>query len=106
MVKGNDLFNIENDQKLEHNMWNETNGFHLTILFSVLFFMILIHLIFIILETNTNFIKYGLNICILVMIHLLIINYGGKLTRTKPLNQNDLIKCFGLACLVIPLDLI
>ena len=106
MVKGNDLFNIENDQKLEHNMWNETNGFHLTILFSVLFFMILIHLIFIILETNTNFIKYGLNICILVMIHLLIINYGGKLTRTKPLNQNDLLKCFGLACLVIPLDLI
>lgn len=106
MVRGNPLFNIESDQNLEHNIWNETNGYHLTVLFCVLFFMILIHLAFVVIETNKNYIKFGFNICIMVIIQLLIVNYGGKITRTKKLSQNDLIKCFEFASFVIPIDII
>jgi len=106
MVRGSDLFNIESDKNLEHNIWNETNGYHLTVLFCVLFFMILIHLAFIVIETNRNYIKFGFNICIMVIIQLLMINYGGKVIRTKQLSQNDLIKCFEYASIVIPIDII
>lgn len=104
MVKGNGLFSVESDSKLEHNIWNETNGYHVTILFCTLFFMVLIHLTFIVIETNKNFVQFGLNICVLVIIQILIVNYGGKIARTKPLSQNDLIKCFGIASLVIPVE--
>ena len=104
MIKGNSLFNVENDKFLEHNIWNEKNGYHVTILFCTLFFMILIHLIFIVIETNKNFVQFGLNICFLVIIQIFIINYGGKIARTKPLSENDLIKCFGIASLVIPIE--
>ena len=104
MVKGNGLFNVESDSKLEHKIWNETNGYHVTILFCTLFFMILIHLTFIVVETNKNFVQFGLNICVLVIVQILIVNYGGKIARTKPLTQNDLIKCFGIASLVIPFE--
>ena len=106
MVRGNSIFNIESDKNLEHNMWNETNGHHLTVLFCVLFFMILIHLVFIVIEINKDYIKFGLNICIMVIIQLFIVNYGGKVTRTKQLSQNDLIKCFEFASFVIPIDII
>ena len=106
MFYGNTLFNFESDKQLEHNMWNDNNGYHITAIFCVLFFMILIHLTFIIIETNKNFIQFGFNICILVIMQLWINNYGGKITRTKPLNQNDLIKCFGVASIAIPVDLI
>ena len=104
MIKGNSLFNVESDNVLEHNIWNEKNGYHVTILFCTLFFMILIHLIFIVIETNKNFVQFGLNICFLVIIQIFIINYGGKIARTKPLSENDLIKCFGIASLVIPIE--
>ena len=106
MVRGNSIFDIESDKKLGHYMWNETNGYHLTVLFCVLFFMILIHLAFIVIETNKDYIKFGLNICIMVIIQLMIVNYGGKITRTKPLSQNDLIKCFEFASITIPIDII
>ena len=56
--------------------------------------------------TNNNFIQFGLNICILVLIQIWIVNSGGKIARTKPLSQNDLLKCFGIASLTIPVHLI
>ena len=102
MVKGDKLFNFESDELLEHNIWNDKNGYHITIIFCVLLFMILIHLVLIIIKNNNNYIKFGFNICILIMILVTIVNYGGKVTRTKPLNQNDLFKCFGIACFAIP----
>ena len=106
MIKGNNLFNVESDKLLEHNIWNETNGYHVTIIYCVVFFMILIHLALIVIETNNNFIQFGLNICILVLIQIWIVNSGGKIARTKPLSQNDLLKCFGIASLTIPVHLI
>ena len=106
MIKGNNLFNVESDKLLEHNIWNETNGYHVTIIYCIVFFMILIHLALIVIETNNNFIQFGLNICILVLIQIWIVNSGGKIARTKPLSQNDLLKCFGIASLTIPVHLI
>ena len=105
MIKGNTLFDIESDRKLEHNMWNENNGFHVTILFCVLFFMVLIHLAFVVIEVNNNYVQFGFNICILILIQIWILNCGGKIFRTKPLSQNDLLKCFGIASLTIPLGI-
>ena len=102
MIKGDKIFGIESDRQLEHNVWNDNNGYHMTVLFCVLFFMILIHLILIVLEVNNNFVLYGFNAFILVVVQLCIVNYGGKITRTKPLSQNDLLKCFGFASLTIP----
>lgn len=106
MYKGHNLFNIENDSQLEHNVWNDNNGYHVTVLFCVLFFMILIHLVFVVIEVNNNFVVYGINVCILIGLQLFIVNYGGKIARTKPLSQNDLLKCFGIASITIPFDLI
>jgi Ca2+ transporting ATPase len=105
MIKGNNLFNVESDKLLEHNIWNENNGYHVTIIYCVLFFIILIHLALIVIETNNNFIQFGLNICILVFIQIWIVNSGGAIARTKPLSQNDLLKCFGIASLIIPAHL-
>ena len=106
MIKGNNLFKVESDKLLEHNIWNETNGYHVTIIYCIVFFMILIHLALIVIETNKNFIQFGFNICILVLIQIWIFNSGGKIARTKPLSQNDLLKCFGIASLTIPVHLI
>ena len=105
MVRGNILFNVESDKKLEHNMWNEINGYHVTIIYCVFFFMILIHLSFIVIETNNNYLQFGFNICILVIIQICIVNYGGKISRTKLLSQNDLLKCFAIGSLTIPFEL-
>ena len=105
MIKGNNLFNAESNKLFEHNIWNDKNWYYITISYCVLIFMILIYLSIIIIETNNNFIQFGFNICMIILIQIWIVNFGRKITRTKPLVQNDLFKCFGIASLIIPIHL-
>ena len=104
LMKGDSIFDFESDKNLEHNVWDEKHGYHLTIIFCVLVYMILIHLAFDVITLNKNFILYGFTLCILVVIQMFIINYGGSITRTRQLSQNDIWKCLGIASLTIPFD--
>ena len=105
MIKRETIFNIKDiGSESDYDIWNDKNGFYVSVFFFILLFMIIIHLVIIIIKSKLNMIKAGIYVCFIVMSIFFVIY--SEIFKVRLLSQNVLIKCFGFALLVAPFDLI
>ena len=105
MIKRETIFNNKDiGSESGYDIWNDKNGFYVSVLFFILLFMIIIHLVIIIIKSKLNMIKAGIYVCFIVMSIFFVIY--SEIFKVRLLSQNVLIKCFGFALLVAPFDLV
>ena len=115
LVFGDDIFGIMTDWNFRHITWNQTNGYHFTLFFTVLIYFQVFNSIncrkinknqknvFSGLIKHYHFILYeGL----LILIHLFLVSFGGKGLRVKPLSFTHHLVCMGFAATCLLVDLI
>ena len=104
------MFGIGNDTKINYRDWERNNGTHTTIIFNSLIFMQIFNaFISRILDRNNlnifkNITKHHVFIIIQTLIlvsQVLIIHYGGRITRTRPLRFSTHVACFLISSLTL-----
>ena len=96
---GDFYFNVNSDTNLFYLNWNKENGYHLTIIFNVYFFMLWFNLFFY--SSNIGINRINLSILIGVfLIQILFVTFGGIILRTKSLNLNQHLICILIGFLI------
>ena len=115
LVFGDDIFGIMTDWNFRHISWNQTNGYHFTLFFTVLIYFQVCNSIncrkinknqknvFSGLIAHYHFILYEV---LLILIHLYLVSFGGKGLRVKPLSFVHHLVCLGFAATCLLVDLI
>ena len=106
MIKGNIIFNISTSENSEYNRWDDKDGIYASIVFSVFFFMMIVHLVIIIIKSHLNFIKSGFYLCFILITHFFIVIFGNEIFKIRSISQNNLIKYLGIALLIVPFDIL
>ena len=106
MIKGNSIFNISTSEKSEYNLWDDKDGMCANTLFFVFSFMMIVHLVIIIIKSHLNFIKSGFYLCFILILHFFIVIFGNEIFKIRLISQNNLIKCFEIALLIVPFDIL
>ena len=103
------------DWNFRHISWNQTNGYHFTLFFTVLIYFQVCNSIncrkinknqknvFSGLIAHYHFILYEV---LLILIHLYLVSFGGKGLRVKPLSFVHHLVCLGFAATCLLVDLI
>ncbi len=96
---GDFYFNVNSDTNLFYLNWNKENGYHLTIIFNVYFFMLWFNLFFY--SSNIGINRINLSILIGVfLIQILFVTFGGSILRTKSLSLNQHLICIFIGFLI------
>jgi len=104
------IFKIESDMGLKHIEWEENNGIHTTIVFTCLVYLQFFNAFISrnLDKTNLNIFKNLLNHNIflivqslMVILHYILISYGHRLTRSRPLPIIMHLYCFSIASIVL-----
>ena len=99
LLFGDFFFNVKSDVNLSYLNWNNENGYHLTIIFNVYFFMLWFNLYYNCSIIGIN--KINLSILIVIfLIQILFVTFGGSILRTKSLNLNQHLICILIGFLI------
>ena len=99
LLFGDFFFNVKSDVNLSYLNWNNENGYHLTIIFNVYFFMLWFNLYYNCSIIGIN--KINLSILIVIfLIQILFVTFGGIILRTKSLNLNQHLICILIGFLI------
>ena len=107
---GDYLFNVASDRKLDHEMWNDVNGYHFTIFFNIFVFMQVFNSInarklqkdeFNVFTGIMGNWLYLLIQAIIIVGQLLMVTFGGRALRTHPLSVNQHCACLGISSLTL-----
>ena len=102
LFEGDKLFGVPSDRELEHYEWNDTNGFHFTIFFDIFVFLQVFNSInarklnpkdLNIFEGIEDNIYYIIVQSFIVVGQIVIVTFGGRAVRTKPLSIFQHIGC-------------
>ena len=99
LLFGDFFFNVKSDVNLSYLNWNNENGYHLTIIFNVYFFMLWFNLYYNCSIIGIN--KINLSILIVIfLIQILFVTFGGSILRIKSLNLNQHLICILIGFLI------
>ena len=110
LLYGDIIFGVPSDRELHHFVWNNVNGYHLTIFFDIFVFMQLFNLIN---SRKLSKDEYNVfsgileNLCFIfiqsfiLLGQIIIVNCGGRAARVKPLSINQHCVCLGIASLTL-----
>ena len=110
LLYGDIIFGVPSDRELHHFIWNNVNGYHLTIFFDIFVFMQLFNLIN---SRKLSKDEYNVfsgileNLCFIfiqsfiLLGQIIIVNCGGRAARVKPLSINQHCVCLGIASLTL-----
>ena len=108
---GDYIFGVPSDRELEHFMWNEVNGYHLTIFFNIFVYMQVFNSInlrkfwkdeFNVFEGILGNRYYILIQTIIIVGQVILVTFGGRVVRTHSLNLQQ----HGLCLLISSMTLV
>jgi len=106
IFKGDAIFNVPSDRKLDHFTWNQNVGYHFTILFNIFVFMQIFNSISSrkLLKTEWNIFKGIFNNplylgiqAFTIITQIFMVQFGGRALRTHPLSLSQHLGCILIA---------
>ena len=104
MTEGLNLLKMHN--KIEYSIWNDENGFYATILLFILFSMMIIHLAIIFIKVKSSIKNIGTYLSFIFIIQFFVVLFEINILKASLLSHKDIIKCFSISFLVIPIDIL
>ena len=105
---GDVIFNVADDRSRLHNEWNEGSGYHYTIFFNIFVFLQVFNSINArkLEQHETNVFENILNNSIYIVVQvfivvsqLLLVQYGGRIAKTRPLSLKIHLYCIVISSL-------
>ena len=112
---GDNFFSVRSDKDLRYDEWTDLNGYHYTIVFNLFVYFQIFS------SFNSRFLfenngEFYVKLCngsgffliqfLFIIIHIILITYGGDFFRTKPLDAHQHLSCFILAISIVPFAMI